>query len=43
MLTEFHKDNPVSGFRVCEKGECDSLGSVSDIEDDFCNGGEECT
>ena len=31
MVTEFYKDIPVSGFRVCGKGECDSLGSVRDV------------
>ncbi len=34
MVTEFYKDNPVSGFRFCEKGEFDSLGSIGGIEDD---------
>jgi hypothetical protein len=43
MVKEFYKANPVSGFRVCEKEECDSLGSVSDVEDDFSDGEEECT
>jgi hypothetical protein len=42
MVTEFYKANPVPGFWVCEKGECDSLGSVSDVEVDFSNGEEEC-
>jgi hypothetical protein len=44
-VTEFYKDNQVSvsGCRVCEKGECDSLGSVRDVEDDFSDGEEECT
>ena len=35
IVAEFYKDNPVSRFTVCEKGECDSLGSVRDVEDDF--------
>ena len=43
MVTEVYKDNPVSAFRVCKKGECDSLGSVRDVEADFSNGEEECT
>jgi hypothetical protein len=43
MVTEFYKDNPVSGLRVCEKGKCYSLGSVRDVKDDFRNGEEECT
>ena len=35
MVTEFYKANPVPGFGACEKGECDSLGSVEDdIRDD---------
>ena len=33
----------ICGLRVCEKGECDSLGSVSDFEDGFSDGEEECT
>jgi hypothetical protein len=42
MVTEFYKDSPVSGFRVCKMGECDSLVSVRDVEDDFSDGEEEC-
>ena len=38
MVTEFYKANPVPGFRVCEKGECDSIGSV---EDEISDGEEE--
>ena len=43
MLAEFQKTNPVSGLRVCEKGECDSLGSIDDVEDDISEGIEKST
>ena len=43
MVTEFYKDNPVSGVRVCKKGECDDLGSVRNVKDDFSDGEEVCT
>jgi hypothetical protein len=38
MTTEYYKQNPVSGLRICEKGECDSLGSTSDGK---CNAEED--
>ena len=38
VVTEFYKANPVPGFRGCEKGECESLGSV---EDDISNSEDE--
>jgi hypothetical protein len=43
VVTKFSKDNAVSGFRVCEKGKCDSLGSVRDSEDGFSDCEEEYT
>ena len=30
MVIEYYKQNPVSGLRICEKGACDSLGSIDD-------------
>ena len=43
MVTEFYKENPLPGLRVCEKGECDSLGSIGDVEDDISEDEEEST
>ena len=43
MVTEFYKANTVSGFRVCEKGECESLGYTRNAEDNFRDDDEECT
>ncbi len=43
MVTEVNKANPVSGLRVCEKEECDSLGSIDDVEDDISEGIEKST
>ena len=33
MVTEFHKSNPVQGFRICGQDECESLGDISDDEE----------
>ena len=41
MVTEFYKENPLPGLRVCEKGECDSLGSIGGVEDDISEDDEE--
>ena len=38
MVTEFYKENPLPGLMVCEKGECDSLGSIGGVEDDISEG-----
>ena len=43
MVTEFYMANTVPGLRVCEKGECDSLGSSGDVEDAMSDVKEECT
>ncbi len=33
MVTEFYKSNPVPGFRICAHDECESLGEISDEEE----------
>ena len=33
MVTEFYKNNPVQGFRICGQDECESLGDISDEEE----------
>ena len=43
MVTEFYEANPVCKFRVCENGECDSLGSKGDDENAINEGKEEST
>ena len=32
MAIEFYNVNPVLGLRVCDKGECDNLGSIGDVK-----------
>ncbi len=43
MVKKFYKANLVPGLRVCEKGGCDSLGSIGDVEDNISEGKEEST
>ena len=33
MVSEFYKNNPVPGFRICAHDECDSLGDMSDEDE----------
>ena len=40
MATEYHKQNPVSGLRISDKGEFDSIGSIRDGESDAEDGRE---
>ena len=42
-MTEVYKENPHPGLRVCEKGECDNLGSIGGVEDDIIGDEEENT
>ena len=33
MVSEFYKNNPVPGLRICAHDECDSLGDLGDEEE----------
>ena len=34
MVSKFYKNNPVPGFRICVRDECDSLGELSDEDEE---------